>query len=574
MNNKKNTNTVPIIIAIAGVLATMLLIIVAILIPKGLGGKNGNGNGNIKEMSDQDAQKSMDKLLKKVKIHQAEKVKGTVDYSDNAAANLPNIETKYPLTVTGDGDVDIEIFSTSEKAGKGVNGWLNDTAEDFNSQHIRLKNGDIASVSIRSIPSGASSDYICNNVYIPQAYTPSNTLFGELAMQNGADLTLVEEQLVSNTAGIAISRTAKSNVESKYGSITFETVIDAVLDGELQMGYTYPYTSATGLNFLVNSLQYFDSSDMLSADSINKFQQLQKGIPFVCYTTDQMVNAMQSGTLQAGVTEYQAYVNSPVLKSSYEFIPFGYKHSNPLYSVGELNSDQQEALDAFVEFAMSSDRQAKAKENGFNQELNFNYNTKKISGADIISAQRLWKEEKDSGTPTIALFIADVSGSMNGDPINRLKQSLVEASKNIKTDNYVGLISYSDDVKVNLPISQFDLEQRSYFAGAVENMRAGGNTSTYDALVVGIKMVNEMKETMPEAKTMIFVLSDGMCNRGANYGDAANLVEHYGIPIYTIGYNEEIDSLKSLSSINEAVYIDADSDDVVYELSALFNAQM
>ncbi len=105
-------------------------------------------------------------------------------------------------------------------------------------------------------------------------------------------------------------------------------------------------------------------------------------------------------------------------------------------------------------------------------------------------------------------------------------------------------------------------------------MRAGGNTSTYDALVVGIKMVNEMKETMPEAKTMIFVLSDGMCNRGADYGDAANLVEHYGIPIYTIGYNEEIDSLKSLSSINEAVYIDADSDDVVYELSALFNAQM
>ena len=105
-------------------------------------------------------------------------------------------------------------------------------------------------------------------------------------------------------------------------------------------------------------------------------------------------------------------------------------------------------------------------------------------------------------------------------------------------------------------------------------MKAGGNTATYDALLVGINMINEYKESIPGAKTMIFVLSDGRCNRGVEYNTSAGIVSHYGIPIYTIGYNEEIDSLKDLSSINEAVYIDADSDDVVYELSALFNAQM
>ena len=163
---------------------------------------------------------------------------------------------------------------------------------------------------------------------------------------------------------------------------------------------------------------------------------------------------------------------------------------------------------------------------------------------------------------------------MNGDPIIRLKQSLLEASKNIKTDNYVGLISYSDDVYVNLPIAQFDLEQRSYFAGAVEKMKPNGSTATYDALLVGIKMINEYKEQQPDAKTMIFVLSDGMCNKGVKLDPTVDLVEYYGIPIYTIGYNEQIDSLKKLSAVNEAVYIDADNDDVVYELAALFNAQM
>ena len=126
---------------------------------------------------------------------------------------------------------------------------------------------------------------------------------------------------------------------------------------------------------------------------------------------------------------------------------------------------------------------------------------------------------------------------MIGDPLNRLKDSLLEASKNIKSDNYVGLISYNDDVKLNLPIAQFDLEQRSYFAGAVEEMKAGGNTATYDALLVGINMINEYKESIPGAKTMIFVLSDGQCNRGVEYNTAAGIVSHYGIPIYTIGYN-------------------------------------
>jgi len=563
----------PLVIAAIGAIVTMALIIAVI---NNSSSKN-KGSSNVKtssKISAESIEETLQRCLKRVTVRDSKPVQGTVDYSDKGSSNLPNIETKYPLTVEGSGDVDIEIFSTSEKAGKNNNGWLNEMAEEFNRQNNRLSSGRTASVSVRSIPSGASSDYISNNVYVPQAYTPSNELFGALAMEQGAKLTLEADSLVANTAGIAISRTAASALSSKYGSVSFETVVDAVADGELQMGYTYPYTSATGLNFLVNALQHFDSSDMLSSDAVSKFQQLQKGIPFVCYTTDQMVNAMQSGTLQAGVVEYQAYTNSAVLKGAYDFIPFGYKHSNPLYSVGDLTSDQKEALSAFISFALGSDPQNHAKEYGFDPDNSFSYNTKPISGADIISAQRLWKEEKDSGTPTIALFIADVSGSMSGDPLTRLKDSLLEASKNIKPDNYVGLLSYSDDVTVNLPIDKFGLEQRSYFAGAVENMRAGGNTSTYDALLAGVNMINEYKKNVPDAKTMIFVLSDGKCNRGTDFGTAEKIVGHYGIPIYTIGYNEELDSLKNLSAINEAVYINADSDDVIYELSALFNAQM
>ena len=195
-------------------------------------------------------------------------------------------------------------------------------------------------------------------------------------------------------------------------------------------------------------------------------------------------------------------------------------------------------------------------------------------GKTILNAQQLWKEEKDSGKPVVAVFVADVSGSMSGDPLNRLQTSLLSASQYINSNNYIGLVSYSSDVTVNLPIAQFDLDQRSYFTGAVQDLTASGSTCTYDAVLQGVKMLQESKTSIPDAKLMLFVLSDGETNTGNSLAKIRDIVEAYSIPVYTISYNESLNELSELSEINEAATINANSEDVVYKLSALFNAQM
>lgn len=43
------------------------------------------------------------------------------------------------------------------------------------------------------------------------------------------------------------------------------------------------------------------------------------------------------------------------------------------------------------------------------------------------------------------------------------------------------------------------------------------------------------------------------------------------ILIYTIGYNADIQALQSISSINEAASINADTVDVIYKIENLFN---
>ncbi|MNN79636.1 von Willebrand factor type A domain protein [compost metagenome] len=75
-------------------------------------------------------------------------------------------------------------------------------------------------------------------------------------------------------------------------------------------------------------------------------------------------------------------------------------------------------------------------------------------------------------------------------------------------------------------------------------------------------------------KPIIFVLSDGETNEGHSLKDIKELIEAYKVPIYTIGYNANIKALQSISSINEAASINADTDDVVYKIGNLFNVQM
>ena len=163
---------------------------------------------------------------------------------------------------------------------------------------------------------------------------------------------------------------------------------------------------------------------------------------------------------------------------------------------------------------------------------------------------------------------------MNGESINALQTSLINSMQYINKDNYIGLISYNSKVYCNLPIAQFDLNQQALFKGAVQDLSANGQTATNDAILVAIDMVNKAKADHPDAKPMIFLLSDGEQNTGCSLNEVSSIINTYEIPIYSIGYNANIDALKRISEINEAATINADSEDIIYQLKNLFNSEM
>ena len=525
--------------------------------------------------SGEPVEKKMEKMVNRIDPEERSLVKGTVDLSGSTtlAEELPEID-KYPMTLQGNGEINIEIFAAPEKAGEGTDGWMLEAAGKFKNEGYEI-DGRSVSVSIRSMSSGTGADYIASGKYLPQAFSPSSELWGELIKAQGQNVELVEKKLTGNVAGILVSQKVKKEIESKHGKVDFQSVVEATANGEVAMGYTNPFYSSTGLNFLLQTLYTYDKDNILSDTAIDGFAAFQKNVPFVSYTTQQMRDAASSGTLDGMVTEYQTYVNDKNL-SNYEFIPFGARHDGPMYSVGDLDGKQEEALRMFTDYCMKDDMQKLATEYGFNKMDDYTSQIPDLDGATVMEAQRLWKENKDNGTSITAVFVADISGSMDGEPLNQLKESLINAGQYIDEENSIGLVSFNSDVYIDLPINKFDLNQRSYFNGAVENLTALGGTATYNGITVGAKMLADAKKKDPNTKLVLFLLSDGQQNQGYNLSDVDGILKEYQIPVYSIAYGGEADmeELKAVSGVNEATVIDADSDDVLYKLKNLFNAQM
>jgi Ca-activated chloride channel family protein len=344
------------------------------------------------------------------------------------------------------------------------------------------------------------------------------------------------------------------------------------------MGYTDPFASSTGLNYLVTVLDQFANGDegrMLDPDVESAFEEFQRNVPFVALTTIQMRDSVEQaeGTLDAFVMEWQTFVNTDVLRDGYEFVPFGVRHDNPLYAVGDADDDTIEALEVFADFVTSGQTRARAATMGFDPPA-YEPTTEVHTGETLIEAQKVWKEKKDGGRPVVAMFVTDVSGSMAGGKLHAVRESLAQAVDFISPTTSVGLVTFDDVVRLRVPIAEFDLNQRGAFAAAVEDMSDGGGTAMYDAVIVALDLLLEEAAKIPDSKPMLLVLTDGEVTAGMSFDSASRVIEGLGIPVYTVGYEANLEEIGRLSSLVEAASLNATEEDIAYKLGQLFNAEL
>lgn len=530
-------------------------------------------------LSHEDAKAQLAKALTNVTWRE-ERVGGVEPVPAETAdldATLPPINT-FPMVVTGGDGVTAELFVSTEKSGSGPDGWMVEAANAFNAARHKLGDGRVAQIAIRKIDSGTGYQFIGSRQYVPDGFSPSNHLWVRMVEGRGVKVTAIREKTVGNIAGVVLKDSAAQQIRQRAGKLDIPVLLNEVVERRIAAGYTNPFASSTGLNFLVTVLASFaegDEARMLSPEVTSAFEAFQRGVPFVAMTTIQMRDSVRrDGSLDAFVMEYQTFAKTPELQTGYTFLPFGVPHDNPLYAVGDPGSAKMEVLRKFGTFLDGADMTNLARQYGFNPNLPYDAPFKLPAGKTLIEAQKLWKQKKDAGRRIAAVFIADTSGSMEGSRLQELRRALLEGSSFISPQNSIGLVAFSDDVRILLPPKPFNLLQKSAFRAAVKSMRSGGTTAMYSAVAVGLKILLDELAADPDVKPMLFVLTDGVTNAGLEYSDMARIIEGLRIPVYTIGFEADINELQRLSSAVEAATINAAESDLRYKIGAMLNAQM
>lgn len=131
-------------------------------------------------------------------------------------------------------------------------------------------------------------------------------------------------------------------------------------------------------------------------------------------------------------------------------------------------------------------------------------------------------------------LVLDISGSMDGKSIDYARQAATSFLDILGPSDVVELISFSDNVKVNIPFTT----TKSYIARGIENLRAGGNTALYDAVAT---TVENLAQLGPGRKVAV-LLTDGEDTKSKMRLDAAlALVSAKRVPVFTVGLGNEID---------------------------------
>jgi Ca-activated chloride channel family protein len=487
---------------------------------------------------------------------------------------LPPID-EFEIVVDSPSPSAVEIWASTEKSGDGTDAWMTEVADAFNREGLTLSDGSQAGVDLRRIASGTGYQYIARGDELPDAFSPSNELWIEMAGEFQT-MTEVSPSMVSNVAGIVMKNETADELRANYGELTPENLVDAVIAGDLVMGYTDPFASSTGLNFLLTVLDSIadgDESQLTSPDVASVFEQFQRQVPFVALTTLQMRDSVENdtGTLDTFVMEWQTYTNTDSLQSGFEFIPFGVRHDNPLYAVGEPSGTDSEVLDLFAEFAARSEYRESAVEFGFDPP-EFTPTVEAPSGSTLIDVQNVWKDKKDGGRPVATVFVVDVSGSMEGTRILTLRDAMLSAREFIKPETQVGVVEFNDTAQKRLDIAEFDLNQQGRYSAIAEDLSPLGGTAMYDGIVLGLSMLEEERAANPEVKPILVVLTDGQTTDGLRFDDVDEMIAGLRIPVYTVGFEADLEELARVSSLVEAASIDATEDDVEFKIAALFNA--
>ena len=120
--------------------------------------------------------------------------------------------------------------------------------------------------------------------------------------------------------------------------------------------------------------------------------------------------------------------------------------------------------------------------------------------------------EQPARVPTDLLVILDRSGSMSGEKLAQARAAIRELVAQLGPQDRFGLVTYSNDATLVIPLTTADASARSRWVAAVAAIEADGGTNMSSGLDLGLDTLEHARSAGHVARAIL--LSDGLANQG------------------------------------------------------------
>ena len=163
------------------------------------------------------------------------------------------------------------------------------------------------------------------------------------------------------------------------------------------------------------------------------------------------------------------------------------------------------------------------------------------------------------------IIVLDTSGSMYGEKMDKAKQAATELVKRISPSNYLSLITFSNNARLQISHVMLQSDNDKYsVTSIIKGIEASGSTAFYQALRLAIELSKEYKEP-----SYAIILTDGIPTDVTDINAYRELPWPKNLQALVIGvgldYNPELLTLLADKSGGLFIHIDEHSIDELLE---------
>lgn len=301
----------------------------------------------------------------------------------------------------------------------------------------------------------------------------------------------------------------------------------------LRLGHTHPGLSATGASTLLAIVQAAESkSEAVTVEDVEQpivqasVGAFEAAVSWFSPSTLNLAETMRERGVQflGAAVMYESTIaqfggETPNIVPIYPF-EGTYMATHPACIRDNATATQNEVAELFRDYLLSDEGQNSAINYGYRSVIDgvqmsegsfpgVNLDQPQIvfdspSVDSLFAAQALWQTARK---PVNLVMLLDVSGSMRGDKIDNMKAAAVTFVEQMGGDDTISIIAFSDAPELIVQEAVVG-QAREQVINAIELLEARGNTTLYDAIGEGARLI-ERYAAAGDVSHALIVLSDG-----------------------------------------------------------------